>query len=118
MPRFALAGRNFTAEQCVDGVLINPSLPPAFDQTPNDARPDSHAKWWHRPFIVTYSDAVSHYAQCSEEEKERMRRQWFDAWPSGTRYDVRCLDGGAWERSTSWGAFATLEAAVACAKSL
>lgn len=118
MPRFTLAGRRFTAEQCVDGVLVNPVLPQAFDQTQNDARPASHEKWWHRPYIVTYPDAVSPYAQCSEEEKERMRRQWLEAWPSGTRYDVRCLDGGAWDRSTSWGCFSTLASAVAYARSL
>jgi len=118
MPHFNLAGKRFTAEQCVEGVLVNPVLPPAFDQTPNDARPDSHARFWHRPYIVTYSDAVSSCARCSEAEKEQMRRQWLEAWPSGTRYDVRCLDGGAWDRSTSWGAFATLEAALACARSL
>lgn len=118
MPRFSLDGDRFTAEKCVDGVLVNPSLPALFDQTPNGERPASHLKWWHRPFIVACADPVSPYARCSEAEKEIMRRRWFEAWPSGTRYDVRCLDGGAWDRSTWWGSFPTLEAAVACANAL
>lgn len=114
------------AEQIVDGVPVNPKLPEAFDSTPNEDRPDSHRKFWHRPFVqsfsVEYWDAF--YAertdQWAEEGRRRWaeegRRTWMEFWPTGTRYDVRCLDGGAWDRSTAWGAFASLEAAVACAK--
>lgn len=93
MPRFTLDGRRFTAESCVDGVLVNPRLPVMFDQMPNEERPASQGKWWHRPFIVACSEPVSPHAQCGEAEKERMRQQWFQSWSSGTRYDVRCLDG-------------------------
>lgn len=117
MRSFQIGCYRFQAEQLLEGVLVNPSLPEGFDQTPNDERPASQKKWWHRPFIVTYADAVSPYAQCSEAEKQAMRRRWLEAWPSGTRYDVRCLDGGAWDRSTWWGSFPTLEAALACARS-
>lgn len=35
-----------------------------------------------------------------------------------TRFDVRCLDGGAWDRSTWKGSFETLEEAVNFAKSI
>jgi hypothetical protein len=116
MPKFTIDGHTFEAESSMDGVLVNPKLPPRFDSTPNEERPETQRrKWWDRPFIVSYSD-MSAGATCSEEQKEKMRAAWLEAWPSGTRWDVRCLDGGAWDRSTCWGSFATLEGAVQCAK--
>jgi len=109
----------------VDGVLIDPKLPRHFDNTPNDDRPVSQAKWWGFPYIVTESveSLDAYYAGCTDEyaakRLERWRNegrdQWMQAFLTGTRYEVRCLDGGAWDRSTSWGMFPTLEAAVACA---
>lgn len=86
-------------------VPINPRLPRNFDSTPNDARPKSHQAWWYRPYIVTQE------AWGTPEQ----RAAFTEHWPSGVRYDVRCLDGGAWDRSTCWGNFATLEQALACA---
>ena len=58
-------------------------------------------------FSVEYWDDV--YAartdQWAEEGRRRWaeegRRTWMEFWPTGTRYDVRCLDGGAWDRSTA-----------------
>ena len=97
MNTFNLDGHTFEAEQCIDGVLINPKLPKGFDDTPNEERPLSQIIWWDRPYIVTYTDTGD---------------KWLDAWPSGTRYDVRCLDGGAWDRSTNWGCFSSLEEAL------
>ena len=103
------------------GVPFNPELPPRFDDTPNDRRPPSHQSWWHRPFIQTYTVDTweAHYAALAEEARKQWadsgRANWIEAWPSGIRYDVRCLDGGAWDRSTSWGMFASLEEALSCA---
>lgn len=114
------------AEQIVDGVAVNPKLPDDFDYTPNEDRPASHRKFWFVPYIVTESverlDAF--YANRTDEWADEGRRQWaekdrsrwLEVWPGGTRYDVRCLDGGAWDRSTACGWFANLEEAVACAK--
>jgi hypothetical protein len=76
-------------------IPVNPKLPRDFDNTPNGERPKSHMKWWDRPYIVT-------------EKNNR--------WPGGVRYDLRCLDGGAWDRSTCWGCFATLDEAIAAAR--
>ena len=88
-------------------IPINPRLPANFDSTPNVARPASHLRWWGRPYIVTQDwDGHGDYDA------------WHKAWPSGTRYNVRCLDGGAWDRSTKWGMFATLEEAIRCAESV
>lgn len=124
--RFRIDGLVFWAKDESDGVLINPKMPASFDNTANEWRPPSHRKWWGLPYITTMSveDWDYYYAKRTDEWAEKGREhwvegrsKWLDAWPSGTRYEVRCLDGGAWDRSTSWGMFPTLEAAVACAKS-
>lgn len=101
MREFILADHKFFAENCIEGVLINPQLPASFNDTANEARPESHGRWWNRPYIVTHDGAGT---------------AWQAAWPSGTRYQVRCLDGGAWDRSTTWGAFRTAGEAFACAQ--
>jgi hypothetical protein len=91
----------FQCEQVVDGIAVNPKLGVSFDDTPNDARSDRQRAWWDRPYIETETGTGP---------------EWLKAWPSGMRYDVRCLDGGAWDRSTCWGMAATLEEAVRIAK--
>lgn len=118
----------------VDGVPVDPKLPANFDDTPNDERPDNHQVWWYRPFIVTdrwepetweqYRDRLAGYGSEPDhtpEEWAQMQAQqaqgWHEHFPSGVRYDVRCLDGGAWDRSTWWGSFGTLEEAIQCAHS-
>ena len=89
-------------------IPINPTLPENFDCTPNDARPPEHMGWWGRPYIET--DDGRPFAD------EHGRRQWLRSWPDGMRYDVYCLDGGAWDRPTCKGMFATLSEAIACAE--
>ena len=116
-------GRGYIfAEDVVDGVPINPQLPPAFDQTPNDERPDAHRKFWGVPYIVTetverldayYSDRVDKWAEEGRAWwRDKGRPDWLQAWPDGVRYTVRCLDGGAWDRSTNWGSYPTLKGAL------
>lgn len=124
----------------VQGIHVNPRLRKMFDCTPNEERSQSEInRWWGVPFIVTstweemnsdasYDDFVNRMNSYGEpryplpsreqweHDKEQQRLRWFEAWPSGTRYDVRCLDGGAWDRSTGLGMFPTLEQAIACAK--
>jgi len=120
--------------ETVDGVPINPDLPEGFDNTPNDERPPEHGAWWYRPYIVTdewpggesYEDYCDRMALAGfepdktreqwEKMQENGKRNWYAAYPSGTRYEVRCLDGGAWDRPTMWGFFPTLDEAVAAAK--
>lgn len=87
---------------------VNPALPAGFDGTPNEQRPESHLLWWGRPYVVTYSWAQMATLGSSAADRDK----WYSAWPSGTRYDVRCLDGGSWDRSTWWGSFSTLAAAL------
>lgn len=85
---------------------VNPELPARFSNTPNHARPRTHDFWWDQPYIET-----EYYTGPDER-----RAEWLKWWPEGVRYDVRCLDGGAWDRPTCWGMFATLADAVACAR--
>ena len=113
------------AEKTIDGVPINPRLPRAFDSTSNDERPASHQKFWNVPFIVTetvaahdafYAGRTDDYAEEGRKYWAQARPKWMASWSDGTRYDVRCLDGGAWDRSTWWGSFGKLEEALECAK--
>jgi hypothetical protein len=91
----------FPCERVVDGVPVNPVLPAGFDDTPHGRRSPKSLAWWGVPFI-----RVEH---CEDPE-------FVKTWKGALRYDVRCLDGGAWDRSTCWGSFATLQEAVAQAK--
>ena len=123
-------------------IPINPKLRADFNNTPNEDRsPAELAKWWGKPFIVsttyeqtlsdkTYADHVARMKEWNkkfnfpttprdqwEQEREKHKKNWFEKFPSGTRYEVRCLDGGAWDRSTNRGFFAKLSEAVSFAKS-
>lgn len=121
-------------QQVGEGYPLNPVLPSHFDQTPNEEREAMEVEdWWDLPFIITetWAERESHlravqarhkeekneYAK-SDEEVEALvaehRESWHKHFPSGTQYCVRCLDGGAWDRSTFWGQFDTLEAALEC----
>lgn len=126
MKRLHTAQGYIFADQVVDGVPVNPRLPAAFDDTANDYRPDSHRKFWNVPFIVTetvenldafYAGRTDDYAEGGRRIWTEGRETWLKAWPSGTRYEVRCLDGGAWDRATSWGMFPSLDAALDVARS-
>lgn len=65
---------------------IDPVLPRHFDDTPNEQRSKKElALWWDRPFAQTR--------------------------PDGTLL-VRCLDGGAWDRSTNYGIAASATEAL------
>lgn len=116
-----------------DRFPLNPILRDWFDQTPNDMRePLELEHWWDLPFIVTdtWEDRETGFrahqvrlnaegfdgalnADQVEAEIPALKAKWFEAWPAGTRYEVRCLDGGAWDRSTNWGMVASLEEAIA-----
>jgi hypothetical protein len=64
--------------QVADELPLDPKLPPDFDQTPNETRSNAELDaWWLRPFVQSRPDGA---------------------------FDVRCLDGGAWDRATYYGA--------------
>ena len=59
---------------------VDPTLPRNFDCTANKDRSLKQLReWWDRPFALT----------CVIEERQA--------------FEVRCLDGGAWDRSTNYG---------------
>ncbi len=112
------------------GIPVNPELPEGFDSTPNGQRPDSHHEWWYRPFIV--EEQWSDISESWNEYKIRLARHGFrpdhteaewvemqaqaraeflENWPNG-RFTVRSLNGGAWDRSSWIGAFASLDEAA------
>lgn len=56
--------------------------------------------------------------QAKYEQRQIISKQSFMAtFPTGTKYTVRCLDGGVHDRSTWIGEYASLEQAVEAAKS-
>ncbi len=132
LQHYEIDGLIFRAEDCVEGHLINPQLPKAFDDTPNEERSRLEmAMWWGRPFITIDTweglerHTVSWQAMLRAEGKEyataeadmparlaKDKASWFASYPDGKRFSVRCLDGGAWDRSTNWGAFPTLDEAI------
>ena len=67
-------------------IPLDPVLPPGFDNTPNEERTEKELEtWWERPFIQTSDDG---------------------------KFDVRCLDGGAWDRPTWYCTADTVEDAI------
>lgn len=122
-------------------IPIDPKLRANFDNTPNEERsPAEIEKWWNKPFIVSttfegnqadqdydaYFERVKDYdfkaypTKTREEweaDQAQQKADWYASFPSGTRYEVYCLDGGAWDRATWRGMFAKLSEAVRFAKS-
>ncbi|EIM1710201.1 hypothetical protein JFQ88_004098 [Aeromonas dhakensis] len=104
------------AQKMVDGVIIDPVLRPGFDETPHEERCElEEADWWGVPYIETISFELM-FGHLDGVAMEEVRANWFARWPEGNRYDLRCLDGGAWDRSSNRGAFASLQEAIAAAK--
>lgn len=89
--RSALALKDAREDAALDfAVPTDPALPSNFDDTPNQERSDAELKaWWNRPFAVTCPDG---------------------------KLMVRCLDGGAWDRSTCYGVADTHDEARALAR--
>lgn len=73
-------------------VPVDPKLPDAWDNTPNEERPICHMKLVDQPYIVTMPP---HGYGGVEHE----------------RYNLRVLDLGAWDRSTNRGVYDTVEEA-------
>ena len=60
--------------------------------------------WWNVPCVLV--------VPCPFQDQEEGFATWWKAWPSGLRHDTYCLDGGANNRPTAWGKFATLAEAI------
>ena len=73
----------------IDGIPVNPADPPARDIKNDERETEELILWWRQPYLQ---------------------------WNKRGHWEIRCLDGGAWDRSTNWGAFASLEEALQCAR--
>lgn len=122
----------------VDGFCINPLQRPDFDVTPNDYRDGLEVHdWWGRPYIIedeywqpddnyeTYAERCKGLTTIPLETKDQWekrqaenRQDFVNKYPSGKSYTVRCLHGGAWDRSSWCGTFATLSEAIDHAKNI
>jgi hypothetical protein len=108
-----------------------------FDVTPNDERdPLEHEHWWCKPYIVTqfstltdrnystFVERLNSYGSENISSEEEWQKSFStlnienDVYSHGVSFIVRCLDGGAWDRSTWKGQFNNLADAILCAESL
>lgn len=117
-----------------DGYPFNPVLRADFGNTANEYRETQEREdWWGLPYIETLSWEAreeharklqaSHRAEGNEyvktdaqfsAELAANRANFYEKFPEGVQYYVSCLDGGAWDRPTNWGTFASLELALEC----
>ncbi|EQB8044673.1 hypothetical protein ACV1CZ_20010 [Aeromonas caviae] len=73
----------------IDGIPVNPAVPPARD-IPNEERSVEELMfWWRQPFLE---------------------------WHKNGHWEIRCLDGGAWDRPSFLGDHQELASALALAK--
>ncbi|MGO4802207.1 hypothetical protein ACEN2T_23310 [Pseudomonas sp. W22_MBD1_FP4] len=108
---------------------LNPILRECFSNTPNQFRePLELEDWWELPYIesTTWEDSEAWRRECIQRRGESLdaaeieasveehKKQFFESYPTGTRFIVHCLDGGAWDRPTMWGDFSTLEETIEC----
>ena len=130
--------RPHNQNRIVHGFCINPVLRHDFDVTSNDERDPLEVKdWWGRPFILENEywqpdNSYEEYAErCSDftttqleskqewEDKQKTNKQDFiKNYPTGKAYTVRCLSGGAWDRSSWCGDFASIDEAASYAASI
>lgn len=124
-------------QECMDDIPINPQLRSGFDNTAHrDRDPMELQDWLDRPFIVTETwDSIEkrareHRAECLqnrpweaedseddfEEQLLQQKARWLKRFPTSTRYQIRCLDCGVPDRSSSWGYFPAMVAAITLAR--
>jgi len=125
-------------QKLVDGIPIDPILPYEFDSLDNRLRHNEEIDdWWGLPFILTsefswpddsYEEhvirakkvgfTVTQTKEKWESERSKAKKNWIINYPDGKQYAVRCLDGGAWDRSSWKGTFPSLDEAILKAKNL
>jgi len=131
--KYTEAHRPTNQKDIREGICINPVQRYYFSNTPNGDRPTQEREdWYYLPYIESYEfepvdayygDYLARMAQigdhikCDSEEEwdqkhEDERDRFFDEYRHGVNYTVHCLDGGAWDRPTWRGTFATIEEAL------
>lgn len=120
----------------MNDILINPKVPKWMDCKDIEDRSSSHLeKWWNVPYIVfetfekePYNKFIKRLKKMNmviderfedyEIRKKEEFLSWIKKWNNGIRYDVRMLDGGAWDRTTWKGSFDTVDKAIEYCKNL
>ena len=119
----------------MEKIHINPEVPEWMDFKDINDRSEKHLKqWFNKAYIRTqefgednykdYSERMSEFTDLETEQEFNSRRaeqkkSWCEHWgEDGIRYDVRLLDGGAWDRTTNKGSYKTLEEAIAVCREL
>ena len=124
-------------EWVTEQIPLNPKLRDDFDVTPNESRDDLEIEhWWGKPYIVAQFVTLTdrNYSAFVERVESYgspntvSEKEWNDKYSGlnmkdksctyGVAFIVRCLDGGAWDRSTWKGQFNNLTDAILCAASL
>ena len=118
----------------IENIKVNPILRPDFDNTPNEDRTQKELnEYWNKPYIiidtlhqepfiehVTRMNELGYYELETEEafnlRQKESRDIFYSCFPDGFKYQVRCLDGGAWDRSTMKGNFNTFNEALEFAR--
>lgn len=121
-------------ERIVDGFAVDPKQRYYFDGLDNSLRPMlEHHDWFGRPYITTakledtlvdtsYADYLARLTNFDDAQPES-EAEWLERYkqsienfnnkhPEGVAYTVRVYDGGAWDRSTWVGEYASIEEAV------
>ncbi len=123
----------------VDNIMVNPKLRAMFDSTPNEKRSEKEIeKFWGKPYVLIEEFRAEsweeHFYRLNEDDFftkdkigtkeeyikriENEKNIWLKNFPSGFRYTVRCLDGGAWDRSSWKGTFGDFDEALTFAKEI
>ncbi len=121
----------------IQKIRVNPKQRKYFDSTPNEDRTQKELQeYWDKPYIIIdelqQKSWIEHKIRLQEmgwdaekigskeafqERQKESRLDWTKNW-GVHRYSVRCLDGGAWDRSTNHGCYRTFEEALQVAKGL
>ncbi|MDU8545716.1 MULTISPECIES: hypothetical protein [Pseudomonas] len=121
-------------ESVGNGYPFNPILRADFGNTANEYRePQEIEDWEGLPYIESMSWAQREQHDRNTQDRHRAEKNefvisdseleaklaerkasFYEKYPEGIQYFVSCLDGGAWDRPTNWGCFATLDQALEC----
>ena len=136
LQEFQVDGLLFYALELIECVLVDPALPAEFEGSDSQLHTEVQmTRWLHRPFIERSSWGgacgleIRHRAgqaalglvfpELATRDVEKhiaaLKGLWFSDWPTGTRYEVRCLEHASPSGLTSWGTFASMAAALNCA---
>ncbi len=120
----------------VEGFPVNPCMRIDFDRTPNNCRESLEIEHWKGlPYIIEdcWDNAEEHMRNTQAYHREQQdagvitdteletwidaeKTKWFNRYPTGYCYTIRCLDGDAWDRGTYWGDTGSLDEAISICK--